>query len=96
MIAGGSDLIQPFLIDAGAVRGRVVRLGPAIDSILAEHAYPPPVALLLAETLALSAALAGALKFDGVFTLQIQADGDDAEAAIDKLVELFENKFGEE
>ncbi len=28
--------------------------------------------------------------------LQIQAEGDDAEAAIDKLVELFENKFGEE
>jgi molecular chaperone Hsp33 len=70
-----SDLIQPFLIDAGAIRGRVVRLGPAIDRILAEHAYPEAVASLLAETLALAAALAGALKFDGIFTLQIQAEG---------------------
>jgi molecular chaperone Hsp33 len=73
--AGDSDLIQPFLIDAGAIRGRVVRLGAAIEGILAEHAYPQAVASLLAETLTLAAALAGALKFEGIFTLQIQADG---------------------
>jgi molecular chaperone Hsp33 len=73
-VAGG-NLIQPFLIDAGAVRGRVVRLGSAIDGILAEHAYPQAVAALLAETLAMAAVLAGALKFEGIFTLQIQAEG---------------------
>ena len=28
--------------------------------------------------------------------LRIEADGDDAEAAVDKLAELFETKFGEE
>ena len=28
--------------------------------------------------------------------LRIEADGDDAQAAVDKLAELFENKFGEE
>jgi phosphocarrier protein HPr len=28
--------------------------------------------------------------------LRIEAEGDDAEAAVDKLVELFESKFGEE
>ncbi len=28
--------------------------------------------------------------------LQIVAEGDDAEAAVDRLAELFENKFGEE
>ncbi|WP_241911546.1 Hsp33 family molecular chaperone HslO [Telmatospirillum siberiense] len=70
-----NDLIQPFLIDAGAIRGRAVRLGPALDVIMAGHDYPPAVAALLAETLVLAAALAGALKFDGIFTLQIQADG---------------------
>jgi molecular chaperone Hsp33 len=75
VIADQRDFIQPFLIDAGAIRGRVVRLGPAIDGILAEHDYPEAVASLLAETLALTATLAGALKFDGIFTLQIQADG---------------------
>ena len=28
--------------------------------------------------------------------LRIEADGDDAQAAVDKLAELFESKFGEE
>ena len=28
--------------------------------------------------------------------LRLQAEGDDAQAAVDKLAELFENKFGEE
>jgi molecular chaperone Hsp33 len=71
----GIDVIQPFLIDAGSIRGRVVRLGPVVETILAGHDYPPAVASLLAETLALAAALAGSLKYDGIFTLQIQADG---------------------
>lgn len=70
-----SDLIQPFLIDAGAIRGRMVRLGGSLDTILSEHGYPVPVALLLGETLALAATLAGALKYDGIFSLQIQAKG---------------------
>ncbi len=75
MSSSGSDFLLPFLIDAGAIRGRVVRLGPALNAILEGHAYPLPVAARLAETLALAAALAGALKFDGVFTLQLQTDG---------------------
>ena len=71
--AGG--LVQPFQLGAGSVRGRLVRLGAALDTILGAHAYPPAVAALLAESLALTAALASALKFDGVFTLQAQGDG---------------------
>jgi molecular chaperone Hsp33 len=70
-----SDLVLPFLIGAGAIRGRVVRLSAALDEVLAGHAYPPVVAERLAETLALVTVLAGGLKFDGIFTLQIQADG---------------------
>jgi len=73
--AGSFDIIQPFMTDAGAIRGRLVRLGDSLDEILASHAYPGPVAERLAETLALAAALAGALKFDGIFTLQIQSEG---------------------
>jgi molecular chaperone Hsp33 len=52
-----------------------VRLGPALDAILAGHDYPPFVAERLAEILVVAVALAGALKYDGVFTLQIQGDG---------------------
>lgn len=69
------DVLLSFQIEAGAVRGRLTRLGPALDSILTVHGYPEPVASLLAETLALAASLAGMLKFEGVFALQMQGDG---------------------
>lgn len=69
------DLIQPFQVEASGLRGRLVRLGPAVDTILTRHDYPEPVARLLAEALALSGTLAAALKYDGVFTLQIKGDG---------------------
>src|SRR5258706_12626383 len=69
------DQVQPFQIERGGTRGRLVRLGPLIDTVLAQHDYPEPVALLLAEMLSLAAALASALKFDGVFTLQTKGDG---------------------
>ncbi len=69
------DLIQPFQIETFGVRGRLVRLGPLVDSILGKHDYPEPVAAMLGELLALAAVLAGALKFDGVFSVQTQGNG---------------------
>jgi molecular chaperone Hsp33 len=69
------DLVQPFQIEPFALRGRLVRLGPAIDSILTRHAYPAPVAAMLGEAITLAVALAGALKYEGVFTLQTKGDG---------------------
>lgn len=69
------DLVQPFRIDPFALRGRLVRLGPAIDRILSQHDYPEPVAALLGEAITLAIVLAGALKYDGVFTLQTKGDG---------------------
>jgi molecular chaperone Hsp33 len=69
------DLIQPFQVDPFGLRGRLVRLGPLLDEILTRHAYPEPVAAMLGEAIALAAALAGALKYSGVFTLQTKGDG---------------------
>src|SRR5215475_1943589 len=69
------DLVQPFQIEPFALRGRLVRLGPALDSILTRHAYPAPVATMLGEAITLALALAGALKYEGVFTLQTKGDG---------------------
>src|SRR4051812_26863504 len=69
------DLVQPFQIDAPGLRGRLVRLGASVDEVLSRHDYPEPVARLLGETLALAAALSGALKYDGVFSLQTKGDG---------------------
>lgn len=69
------DLIQPFVLDASGFHGRLVRLGHAADTIIARHDYPDVIAALLAESMALTSALAAALKFDGVFTLQLSGDG---------------------
>ena len=72
---GPDDLVQPFRIDPLALRGRLVRLGPTIDRILSQHAYPEPVAVMLGEAITLAVVLAGALKYDGIFTLQTKGDG---------------------
>ncbi len=69
------DLVQPFQIDPFALRGRLIRLGPTIDRILSQHDYPEPVATMLGEAITLAVVLAGALKYDGVFTLQTKSDG---------------------
>ncbi|HUZ71394.1 MAG TPA: Hsp33 family molecular chaperone HslO [Stellaceae bacterium] len=69
------DLVQPFQIDPFQLRGQLVRLGPLIDRILTQHAYPEPVAALLGEAIALAVALARALKYEGVFTLQTKGEG---------------------
>src|SRR3954469_2811760 len=69
------DLIQPFRIDPFALRGRLVRLGTTVDRILSQHDYPEPVAAILAEAIPLAIVLAGALKYDGIFTLQTKTDG---------------------
>ena len=57
------------------LRGRVVRLGPAVDTILRGHDYPAPVAKLLGEAIVLTVLLGSALKFEGRFILQTQGDG---------------------
>src|SRR5690242_18002581 len=69
------DLIASFSLDAGPVRGRIVRLGPAVDAILRRHAYPPAVAMLLGEALTLAALVGSLLKVKGKLSVQAQGDG---------------------
>jgi molecular chaperone Hsp33 len=69
------DTILPFEVAALDLRGRVVRLGAAVDEILSRHDYPLPVAKLLGEAIALAALFGSALKFDGRFILQTKTDG---------------------
>ena len=69
------DSILPFEVAALDLRGRVVRLGPAIDTILSAHDYPAPVAKLVGEAIVLTVLLGSALKFEGRFILQTQSDG---------------------
>ena len=69
------DTVLPFEVKALDLRGRVVRLGPSVDTILKSHDYPPPVAKLLGEAIVLAVMLGSALKFDGRFIMQTQSDG---------------------
>ncbi|MCB1883800.1 MAG: Hsp33 family molecular chaperone HslO [Geminicoccaceae bacterium] len=69
------DLLRPFQLESSQLRGRALRLGPVIDAVLKAHAYPEPVSRLLGELLVLSGAFAGALKYDGTFSLQTRGDG---------------------
>ncbi|MGA8316044.1 MAG: Hsp33 family molecular chaperone HslO, partial [Bradyrhizobium sp.] len=69
------DAVLPFEVAALDLRGRLTRLGPGLDDLLAKHDYPPPVAKLLGEAIVLTTLLGSSLKFDGRFILQTQTDG---------------------
>ncbi|WP_242390533.1 Hsp33 family molecular chaperone HslO [Pararhodospirillum photometricum] len=69
------NMVLPFHLASGVFRGRLVRCGRAVADCIEPHAYPAPVARLVAETVVLGIVLASALKYEGVFTLQIQGDG---------------------
>lgn len=69
------DTILPFEVAALDLRGRVIRLGPSVDTVLNGHGYPQPVAKLLGEAIVLGVMLGSALKFEGRFILQTQTDG---------------------
>jgi len=69
------DLVGAFQIEGEPVRGRVARLGPAVDKILRAHSYPEPVANLLGEACALAALVGSNLKFNGRLIVQAQGSG---------------------
>ena len=71
----GDNLVLPFWVDPLDTRGRAVRLGAVIDTILARHAYPPAVERLIAEAITLTAMMGSALKTQGRFQLQTRSDG---------------------
>lgn len=72
---GPDDIALPFAVEPLSTRGRVARLGPALDAILKRHAYPEPVARLVGEAVALAVLLGSTLKTEGRFQLQTKTDG---------------------
>src|SRR4051794_31943705 len=69
------DTVLPFEVAPLDLRGRLVRLGPAVDEILSGHNYPEAVAKLLGEAIVLGVLLGTTLKFEGRFILQTKTDG---------------------
>ena len=70
-----ADEALGFTIPSRHARGRLVRLGAALDDVLSAHAYPPPIEKLVAEALVLASLLGALLKDDaGQLTLQAQTE----------------------
>jgi len=71
-----TDVVLGVTIPARDARGRVARLGPVVDAVLANHGYPALIEKLLAEALTLTALLGALLKDpQGQMTLQAQTQG---------------------
>ncbi len=84
----GFDRVMHFTLPDRNARGRAVRLGPVLDTILSAHAYPAPIRHLMAEALAITALLGSLLKDqEGQLTLQAQTQ----DGVIDLLVCDYRN-----
>lgn len=77
---GGDDRVRPFALERAPVRGRIVRLGPVLDEILALHPYPVPLACQLGRLAALTAILGSMVKAHGRVTIQARG-GEEAPLA---------------
>lgn len=69
------DIIQPFLLSDGLVRGRLISADQTIDDILKKHNFPEILNPLVAQSILLALALASGLKYDGTFAFQISGKG---------------------
>ena len=75
MTSDNLDKALAFTIPDRNARGRLVRLGPALNAILSAHGYPPAIERLLAEAIVLAALLGATLKdAEGQLTLQAQTE----------------------
>ena len=71
-----ADRVLGFTIADRGARGRIVRLDSVLGAILAAHAYPDPIARLLAEALVLTALIGTLFRpEDGQLTVQAKGEG---------------------
>ncbi len=69
------DAVIPFEVNALDLRGRLTRMGPALDETPAQARLSARVGKLLGEAIVLTTLLGSSLKFEGRFILQTQSDG---------------------
>lgn len=70
-----TDFVEAFQLESLSVRGRLVRLSEVATRIIGRHQYPRLISEILAEMLVVASALASLLKYEGIFTLQINGEG---------------------
>ncbi|TCI01430.1 Hsp33 family molecular chaperone HslO [Corallincola luteus] len=69
------DALYRYLFEQANVRGELVQIEDAYQQMIKNHAYPPAIATLLGELLAVTSLLTATLKFEGQITVQLQGDG---------------------
>lgn len=69
------DSVLPFQLDHSGLRGRVVRLGGALDRILGARGYAPAVEGLVAEAALVAALIGQMVKLRWRLSLQIRGTG---------------------
>jgi molecular chaperone Hsp33 len=74
-MADADDFILPFQVGDGVVRGRIVRMGAAVDAILKPHQFADAASELVGEAVVLASLMGSSLKFDGKLIFQAQGDG---------------------
>lgn len=70
-----SDTLQRLVFEEINARCVSVRLDAVLDEVLGDNHYPPVVAELLAQALAVVALLSSGIKFSGRISLQLRGDG---------------------
>ncbi|WP_225027917.1 Hsp33 family molecular chaperone HslO [Xinfangfangia pollutisoli] len=69
------DTVLPFQLDLSGIRGRVARLDGVLDQVLKQHAYPPAIEALVAETALLTALIGQTIKLRWKLSLQVRGNG---------------------
>ncbi|WP_438954873.1 Hsp33 family molecular chaperone HslO [Cognatiyoonia sp.] len=69
------DTVLPFQLDKSDIRGRVARLDGVLESVLAQHDYPPLIEALVAEMALLTALIGQTVKLRWKLSLQVRASG---------------------
>ncbi|WP_111429077.1 Hsp33 family molecular chaperone HslO [Rhodobacteraceae bacterium DSL-40] len=69
------DMVLPFQLDRADIRGRVARVDSVLDTILGQHAYPDPVAALIAEATLLTALIGQTVRPGWRLSLQVRGGG---------------------
>ena len=68
------DTLQRFMFEHASIRGEIVHLREAYQTIMQQRPYPPAVKNLLGEALVSCILLAGSIKFEGDISLQFKGD----------------------
>ncbi|NNU79280.1 Hsp33 family molecular chaperone HslO [Halovulum dunhuangense] len=88
------DTVLPFQLDRADTRGRVARLDKTLEQVLDQHAYPAPVAALVAEATLLTALIGQTVKLRWKLSLQIRGDGPIRLIATDYFAPASEGEVG--